>query len=57
VSAELVAGARDIILCSGALSGPTLVGIVICERWAGDGSPGNRTEVQLMCHDILWLEL
>ncbi len=54
MSVELVAGARDIIL---ALSGPTLVGIVICERWAGDGSPGNRTEVQLMCHDILWLEL
>ncbi len=52
-----MAGSRDIILCSSALSGSTLAEIVICKRWAGDMSPGNRTELQLMYYDKLRLEL
>jgi hypothetical protein len=57
VSAGLVAGARNIILCSSALSGSTLAEIVICERRAGNGSPGHCAELQWLFLEQVWLEL
>ncbi len=57
MSAGLVAGARDIILC---FSGSVMIsfgGTVICERWAGGGNPGHCDELKWLCLDRLRFEL